>query len=118
MGAVFALLFLCLASFVHAADIRYQGVRPDFIIDVRTPAEFASGHIEGAINIPVERIAEDLRTMKQIRPGSTLLLYCRSGRRSAIAAELIRQQGYSRVLDGGGIERLAGELKSCAKGAC
>ena len=56
--------------------------------------------------------------MKEIRPGNTLLLYCRSGRRSAIAAELIRQQGYSRVLDGGGIEGLAGDLKSCAKGAC
>ena len=101
-----------------AADVSYNGVRPDFIIDVRTPAEYVAGHIDGAINIPVERIGQDLRTVKGVRQDSTILLYCRSGRRSAIAADVIREQGYRRVLDGGGIDTLARSLKQCQSNQC
>ena len=111
-------LFVLLACRSFAADVSYNGVRPDFIIDVRTAAEYAAGHIEGAINVPVERIGQDLRAVKGVKPSSTILLYCRSGRRSAAAAEVIRQQGYQRVLDGGGIETLARSLKQCQSNQC
>lgn len=110
------MMLLSIAAF--AADYQYRGVRPDVVIDVRTPAEFAAGHIDGAINIPVERIGQDISTIKKLQQGSTILLYCRSGRRSAAAAEVLKKQGYSHVLDGGGIETLSQSLKPCASATC
>ena len=110
------LIFVSMTSF--AADFSYNGSKPDFVIDVRTPAEYAAGHIDGALNIPVERIAQDWGAVKGLKPESTVLLYCRSGRRSAIAADALRKQGFQRVLDGGAIETLSRSLKPCAAGAC
>ncbi|SDH75239.1 rhodanese-like domain-containing protein [Propionivibrio dicarboxylicus] len=112
------LFVVLVAAKSFAADVSYNGFRPDFVIDVRTPAEYVAGHIDGAINIPVERIGQDLRAVKGVRQDSTILLYCRSGRRSAIAAEVIRQQGYQRVLDGGGIDTLVRSLKQCQSNQC
>lgn len=110
------LILVSLTSF--AADVSYHGSKPDFIIDVRTAEEYAAGHIDGALNIPVDRIAQDWNSVKGLKPGSTVLLYCRSGRRSAIAADALRKQGFQRVLDGGGIETLSRSLKPCVAGAC
>jgi phage shock protein E len=111
------LLFLWITS-AYAAEFRYQGIKPDVIIDVRTPAEYGGGHIEGAINIPVERISQDIGKIRGVGPDSRILLYCRSGRRSAMAAEALHQQGYRRILDGGAIEATARALTQCASSAC
>lgn len=54
------------------------------IIDVREPEEFAQGHIKGAKNIPLGDIEKRMREIKRDKP---VLVVCRSGRRSAIAAE-------------------------------
>ncbi len=70
------------------------------LIDVRTPEEFASGHIAGAINISVETIANRLNEIPQ---GQTLVLYCRSGNRSAQAAQILAEAGYTDIHDLGGI---------------
>ncbi len=70
------------------------------LIDVRTPEEFASGHIAGAINISVETIADRLNEIPQ---GQTLVLYCRSGNRSAQAAQILAEAGYTDIHDLGGI---------------
>ena len=113
------LLLLVLMSFsALAADVRYNGVKPDFIIDVRTAEEFSTGHIDGAINLPVDQIGQRLAGIKGLKPGSTVLVYCRSGRRSAAAVQILQQRGYTRVLDGGGIESLAKSLKQCASASC
>ena len=112
------LFLLLMTTAAFAVDVRYNGIRPDFIIDVRTPAEFSAGHIEGAINIPVDRIGLDANAIKGLKQDSRILLYCRSGRRSAVAAGVLQQQGYRRVLDGGGIEMLARSLKNCTSGSC
>lgn len=72
------------------------------ILDVRTEEEFNSGHIPGAILIPDTEIgskAEELLTDK----GATLLVYCRSGRRSALAAKALQELGYQYIYDFGGI---------------
>lgn len=72
------------------------------ILDVRTEEEYAQGHIKGAILIPdyeVETKAEELLEDKS----ETLLIYCRSGRRSALAAEALNGLGYTSVYDFGGI---------------
>jgi rhodanese-related sulfurtransferase len=71
------------------------------IIDVRTPDEFAAGHIAGAVNIPVE--AADFGTrIAELDPQEPYLVYCRSGRRSALAADLMATAGFVDVVDAGG----------------
>jgi rhodanese-related sulfurtransferase len=70
------------------------GVR---VVDVRTPAEFAQGHVAGAINIPFDEIGR--RAAEIGPPGTPVLLYCRSGRRSGIAAGTLRGLGYERLYD-------------------
>jgi rhodanese-related sulfurtransferase len=72
------------------------------ILDVRSEEEFNTGHIEGAILIPDTDIlgkASETLTDKS----ATILVYCRSGRRSALAAADLVELGYSNVYDFGGI---------------
>lgn len=72
------------------------------ILDVRTVTEFSEGHIENAINIDHEEInlkAEELLTDKE----KLILVYCRSGRRSKIAAQALTEMGYINVKEFGGI---------------
>ena len=70
-------------------------------VDVRTPEEYEQQHLEGAVNIPFDRIsgAPEITASPLDRP---IHLYCRSGRRSGIAAAELRKMGYTRVLDRGG----------------
>lgn len=70
------------------------------VIDVRTAGEFDSGHLEAAVNIPYDQIADriaDHVTDKE----AEIMLYCRSGRRSAIAKKTLDGLGYLHVTDGG-----------------
>ena len=72
------------------------------IVDVRTEAEYQEGHIENAILVPNESIGEvppDALPDKE----ATLLVYCRSGRRSKEASEKLLALGYQNVYDFGGI---------------
>lgn len=72
------------------------------ILDVRTEDEYAAGHITGAILIPdyeiEERAEQELTDKEQL-----ILVYCRSGRRSKLAAETLAGLGYSNVKEFGGI---------------
>ena len=68
------------------------------IIDVRTPEEFDAGHVEGALNIPVES-ADFAAQIAALDPSGTFALYCRSGNRSAIAAQQMAEMGYVHVYD-------------------
>lgn len=77
-----------------AARLAAAGAR---VVDVRTPQEFASGHVPGAVNVPFDEIAR--RAGELGAPGTPLVVYCRSGRRSAIAAEALRGVGYEQVWD-------------------
>ena len=72
------------------------------LLDVRTQEEFDEGHIEGAILIPdteIEDRAEEELTDKE----STILVYCRSGRRSKLSAQALADLGYVSVYEFGGI---------------
>ena len=72
------------------------------IIDARTEEEFTEGHIEGAIMIPEYEIKD--RAEKELPDKDALILvYCRSGRRSKIAAEELVNLGYTNVKEFGGI---------------
>jgi phage shock protein E len=71
------------------------------LIDVRTPAEYAAGHIEGARNIPVQELAQRL---SEVGPKETpVVLYCKSGARSEMAAQMLRQAGWREVFNLGGM---------------
>ena len=70
------------------------------LIDVRTPQEFAGGHIAGAVNIPVEELAGRIGEVTQDQP---VVVYCRSGNRSAQAAQILDQAGFAPVYDLGGV---------------
>lgn len=75
------------------------------LLDVRTPLEYAEGHIAGALNINVQ--SDDFQQVaeKELSKDSTILVYCRSGRRSMNAAEILTKLGYKVVnLKGGIIE--------------
>jgi len=61
------------------------------IIDVRTPGEFKSGHIKGAINIPVDEIRSKANELKQ--KGKVVITCCRSGARSGMAAGILNKNG-------------------------
>lgn len=74
------------------------------VVDVRSPEEFAAGHVPGAINLPVDRLSGDepqLRDWKQ----KPVVLYCRSGRRSAMAATALEKAGFTRL------EHLSGDMQ-------
>ena len=72
------------------------------VVDVRTPAEFAEGHFPGAINIPHEQIVDGLRA-RDIDVTEDVILYCRSGARSSVAARVLAGAGYTDVIDVGGM---------------
>ncbi|HEX3021463.1 MAG TPA: rhodanese-like domain-containing protein [Lachnospiraceae bacterium] len=72
------------------------------VLDVRTEEEYVSGHIENAILLPydaVPQLAEHTLPDKS----ATILIYCRSGRRSKVAANSLAELGYTDIYDFGGI---------------
>lgn len=89
---------------VSAAEFE-QEIKADSVqlLDVRTPQEYADGHIAGALNIDVQ--ADDFQQLaeKGLSKDSTILVYCRSGRRSLDAAEILTRLGYRVVNLKGGI---------------
>lgn len=75
----------------------------DFILlDVRTKEEFREGHIEGAINIPVQVLAYEAEN-ELLEKDQVIVLYCRSGVRTLTAAEILKELDYTEVYDMGGI---------------
>jgi phage shock protein E len=71
------------------------------LVDVRSAGEFAGGHIEGAINIPMQDLKGRLDELGDNR--SEIVVYCQSGGRSAIAKRLLERNGFENVHDLGGI---------------
>jgi phage shock protein E len=72
-----------------------------YLIDVRTVEEYSEGHIPGSMNIPLDK----LESIQMIVPyaDKTMIVYCRSGNRSAQAADLLESYGYLKIYDLGGI---------------
>jgi phage shock protein E len=75
-----------------AGDARQKIAGGATLIDVRTREEFASGHLPNAINIPVDEIT---RRLKEVGPtDKPVVVYCRSGARSAVAASQLKAAGF------------------------
>ena len=80
-------------------------VAPDsfVLIDVRSAEEFASGHLQGAVNIPHDRIVEEIGAVAPDK-SARIILYCRSGRRADTALNALKAAGYENVSNYGGLE--------------
>jgi phage shock protein E len=85
-------------------------LEPDAVlIDVRSDGEFASGHIAGAVSLPLDRLEQHIRDLVPDK-ATPLLLYCRSGARSARAYAIVQRLGYHGARNGGGIGSLSSKL--------
>lgn len=71
------------------------------VLDVRTEDEFALGHIENSVCIPVDELEQRLDELPD--KSARILVCCRSGRSSAVAAEYLDREGYENVCDFGGL---------------
>ncbi len=69
------------------------------LVDVRTAEEYAQGHIENALLLPVNESDFLQKALEQLDKERPVLLYCRSGRRSAKAANMLRHEGFVQIYD-------------------
>lgn len=81
------------------------------ILDVREQEEYDSGHIPGAVLLPVGTIDEDAAAEVIPEKDSTLLVYCRSGNRSRTAASALAELGYTNIYEFGGINTWPYEIE-------
>lgn len=88
-------------SQTQAKDIMDNGTGY-VIVDARTSEEFNEGHIKNAINLDYEEVTQKAESLLPDK-NQLILIYCRSGRRSKIAAESLCQLGYTNVKEFGGI---------------
>lgn len=79
------------------------------VIDVRTAEEFAEGHVKGARNLDL-RNGDFQATLAELDKDQSYSVYCRSGNRSATAVELMRNAGFTNVVDLGALEEAAQSL--------
>lgn len=68
------------------------------LVDVRTPAEFAEGHVKGSVNIPLDLVPAKLSEFKNQK---NIVVFCRSGNRSSQAKAILEQNGFTNVINGG-----------------
>ena len=89
---------------VHAADAQRWLTEGAVVVDVRSPDEFAAGHVAGAINVPLGELKTRIgqAVPDKSRP---LLVHCLSGGRSALARRSLVGQGYTRVANLGSLGR-------------
>ena len=103
MNLSFLLVFLLISFPLLAGDAIW--------IDVRSAGEFSTGHVAGSVNIPHTEIAERIAEVTEDKEAQ-LNLYCRSGRRSGIAADVLEDMGFTNVTNVGGFETA---MKEAAK---
>ena len=92
---------------INKEIVEYQNTPGAVLLDVREPDEYLSGHIPGAINIPLGEIEGT-----DIPKDTPLYIYCLMGSRSARAAQILAELGYSNVRSIGGIVRYKGEKET------
>lgn len=83
------------------------------VVDVRTPGEFEGGHIAGARLIPFDQMAA--RATELGPKDKPVVLYCRTGRRTALAAATLRDLGFTAVYDMQGLNNWPGEVATGSK---
>ena len=69
-----------------------------YLVDVRTPAEYAEGNVPGSVNIPLDQVQNQLTKFKN---NDNIVVFCRSGNRSGQAKAILEQNGFTNVVNGG-----------------
>jgi len=89
-----------------SASASAQAAGAPVFVDVRTPQEYQAGHVEGAVLIPVDQLAQRWQELEQYhdRP---IVLYCRTGHRAAIALQILQSKGMTNAENGGGLDAMA-----------
>ena len=85
---------LALASLLAAAPL--AALAETYLIDVRSPAEYAEAHADGAVNIPVDEVSQKISEITQDHDAD-IYVYCRSGRRAGVAQQVLNGMGYRKV---------------------
>lgn len=101
VATLLALLGVSACSSTPAETIDTTGA---VVVDVRTPAEFAEGHLEGAVNIDVENQVDFAAALISLPKDQPYVVYCRSGNRSAAATQQMVDAGFTDVTDAGGLQ--------------
>jgi phage shock protein E len=96
MKTLFATLIFLVSSAASLAK--------DVIVDVRTPQEYAAGHLDGAVNIEYGAIGQQI-SKAGISKEDKVILYCQTGRRSGVALDTLKGLGFSKAENAGGIEQ-------------
>ncbi len=100
---VAGVLFASCGGDVSSNEARRLVEEGALLLDVRTPEEFAAGHIEGAVNVPVQELESRMAELEpKDRP---IVVYCRSGNRSGQAARMLTSAGHRQVHDLGPMSR-------------
>lgn len=94
--------------FGGGADLSQVIAKDAFLVDVRTPGEFAAGHIKGSVNIPLDRIEANIQKFKG---KSNIVVFCRSGNRSGQAKSILAAHGITDVTNGGAIDNVQQYVK-------
>ena len=107
---VFTLAAMSLLAVLASRLLLHRGVKPDVVrqkiaagavvVDVRTPREFGNGAYPAAINVPLQELGQRIGEFAKDRP---LVLYCRSGARSAVATDMLKKAGFVDVINAGGL---------------
>jgi phage shock protein E len=92
---------------INFAQLMEEGA---IIIDVRTVSEFSYGHINGSINIPLDKLVHKISRLKS--RSNPIITCCASGMRSASAKSILQSKGYTNVYNGGAWNRLNMKLHS------
>lgn len=79
------------------------------IVDVRTPEEYAVEHYPNAINIPLDQVAQRINEFREMP--KPIIAYCRSGNRSGMAVSILKQNGVTDAINGGGLDDLKQSMK-------
>jgi phage shock protein E len=85
--------------FVYEEDKLREVLKEEvFLVDVRTPEEYNFGTVKGAVNIPLDRLTNELNTFKGKK---NIIVFCRSGKRSKKAKNILIENGFKNVYNGG-----------------
>lgn len=94
------------ATDIGVTELQQRQTRGDVVvIDVRSPTEYAQGHVPGAINIPHDQAGARAAEIQALQKKGEVVLYCRSGRRVAAAAEALEAKGVT------GLRHLVGDIQ-------
>lgn len=102
-----------LLNFLKTKDINagvkdFQATKGAVLLDVRTAGEYAEGHIENSLNLPLQNIEQAVSVIKD--KDTPLFVHCRSDGRSASATAALKKMGYTNVSDIGGIMSYNGKV--------